>query len=86
MRITEPPAQTTVTVILCLHGKYGVFMVMMKGRQVLTSIYLEPRVYEALKKLSAETGAPMAFYLRKAVAKVLVEHGVRITKPSKRRG
>jgi hypothetical protein len=38
----------------------------------------EPNVYAALKKLSADTGAPMAFYLRKAVEKVLAEHGVRV--------
>jgi hypothetical protein len=49
-----------------------------KGTQVLTNIYLEPAVYAALKKLSADTGAPMAFYLRKAVMKVLAEHGIEI--------
>jgi predicted DNA-binding protein len=53
-------------------------MATVKGRQVLTNIYLEPEVYSALKKLSTETGAPMAFYLRKAVDKVLAEHGIKV--------
>jgi predicted DNA-binding protein len=56
-------------------------MATVKGNQVLTNIYLEPTVYAALKKLSADTGAPMAFYLRKAVDKVLAEHGVKVGKP-----
>jgi predicted DNA-binding protein len=55
-------------------------MATVKGRQVLTNIYLEPAIYAALKKLSADTGAPMAFYLRKAVQKVLTEHGVKISR------
>jgi predicted DNA-binding protein len=57
-------------------------MATVKGRQVLTNIYLEPEVYAALKKLSVDTGAPMAFYLRKAVALVLKEAGVKLPKKS----
>jgi predicted DNA-binding protein len=60
-------------------------MATMKGKQVITNVYLEPEVYEALKKLSADTGAPMAFYLRKAVDKVLEENGVKVSKPKARR-
>jgi predicted DNA-binding protein len=60
-------------------------MATMKGRQIITNVYLNPEVYEALKKLSADTGAPMAFYLRKAVDKVLAEHGVKVRKPAKAR-
>jgi hypothetical protein len=33
-----------------------------------------------MKKLSTDTGASMAFYLRRAVEKVLAEHGIRIPK------
>lgn len=53
-------------------------MATVKGTQVLTNIYLDPEVHAALKKLSSETGAPMSFYLRKAVEKVLAEHGVKL--------
>lgn len=53
----------------------------MKGKQVITNVYLDPEVFDALRKLSADTGAPMAFYLRKAVDKVLAEHGVKVGKP-----
>jgi predicted DNA-binding protein len=55
-------------------------MATVKGNQILTNIYLEPQVYAALKKLSTDTGASMAFYLRKAVEKVLAEHGVKVRK------
>jgi predicted DNA-binding protein len=55
-------------------------MATVKGNQILTNVYLEPRVYAALKKLSKDTGASMAFYLRKAVMKVLAEHGVKVGK------
>lgn len=58
----------------------------MKGKQVITNVYLDPEVFDALKKLSADTGAPMAFYLRKAVDKVLAEHGVKLGKPKAKRG
>jgi predicted DNA-binding protein len=53
-------------------------MVTMKGRQVISNIYLDPEVHAALKKLSADTGVPMAFYLRKAAEKVLTEHGIKV--------
>jgi predicted DNA-binding protein len=58
-------------------------MATVKGRQILTNIYLEPAVYAALKQLSVDTGASMAFYLRKAVDKVLAEHGVRVKRAKK---
>jgi hypothetical protein len=46
-----------------------------KGKQVITNVYLDPDVFSALKKLSEETGAPMAHYLRKGVDNILAEHG-----------
>lgn len=61
-------------------------MATMKGRQILTNIYLAPEVYGALKKLSADTGAPMQFYLRKAVDRVLAQHGVKVAKPKVGKG
>ena len=61
-------------------------MATMKGKQVITNIYLEPGAYAALKQLSAKTGASMSFYLRKAVDKVLAEHGVKVAKPKAKRG
>jgi len=60
-------------------------MATMKGKQVITNIYLDPGVYAALKKLSVDTGASMSFYLRKAVDKVLAEHGVKVSKPKAKR-
>jgi predicted DNA-binding protein len=51
-----------------------------KGNQVLTNVYLEPAIYAALKRLSADTGASMAFYLRKAVDRVLAEHGIKVAR------
>lgn len=48
----------------------------LKGRQIITNVYLEPEVYAARKKLT--TGAPMAHYLRMGVQGVLAEHGVKV--------
>jgi predicted DNA-binding protein len=42
-------------------------MATMKGKRVLTSLYLDPPVYEALRRLSDETRVPQAVYLREAV-------------------
>jgi Ribbon-helix-helix domain len=60
-------------------------MATVKGSQILTNIYLQPEVYAALKKLSTDTGASMAFYLRKAVEKVLSEHRVKVGKRKRTR-
>jgi len=46
-------------------------MATLKGKQIITNVYLDPDVYAALKKLSESTGAPMAHYLRVGVQKVL---------------
>jgi len=53
-------------------------MATLKGKQIITNVYLEPEVYAALKKLSESTGAPMAHYLRMGVQRVLAEHGVKV--------
>ena len=43
----------------------------MKGKRVLTSLYIEPEVHRALKCLSEETRVPVAVYLREAVSDLL---------------
>jgi predicted DNA-binding protein len=53
-------------------------MATFKGKQIITNLYLDPNAHAALKELSAKTGAPMAFYIRKAVDKVLAEHGMKV--------
>lgn len=55
-------------------------MATLKGKQVITNVYLDPDVYSALKKLSESTGAPMAHYLRVGVQKVLTAHGIKISR------
>jgi len=53
-------------------------MATLKGKQVITNVYLDPEVYAALKSLSERTGAPMAHYLRQGVDHVLGENGVKV--------
>jgi predicted DNA-binding protein len=55
-------------------------MATLKGKQIITNVYLPPEVYEALKRLSDRTGAPMAHYLRLGAERVLAENGVRVVK------
>jgi predicted DNA-binding protein len=55
-------------------------MATLKGKQIITNVYLDPEVYAALKKLSESTGAPMAHYLRVGIEKVLAENGVKVVK------
>jgi len=60
-------------------------MATMKGKRVITNAYLDPQVYEALKTLSDNTGAPIAFYIRKGIDMVLAENGIKIAKPKTKR-
>lgn len=60
-------------------------MATLKGKQIITNVYLDPEVYAALKKLSESTGAPMAHYLRVGVEKVLAEKGVKVVKARRKR-
>ena len=60
-------------------------MATLKGKQVITNVYLDPDVHAALKKLSESTGAPMAHYLRLGVEKILAEHGAISNKPRARK-
>jgi len=56
-------------------------MATLKGKQIITNVYLDPDVYTALKKLSESLrGAPMAHYLRVGVQKVLTAHGIKISR------
>jgi hypothetical protein len=49
----------------------------MKGRRVLTSLYLDPPVHKALKQLSETSRIPVAVYLREAIADLLSKYGVK---------
>jgi predicted DNA-binding protein len=60
-------------------------MATLKGKQIITNVYLDPEVYAALKKLSESTGAPMAHYLRVGVEKVLAENGVKVARTRSKR-
>jgi Ribbon-helix-helix domain len=53
-------------------------MATMKGKRVLTSLYLDPPVYKALKKLSLESRIPTAVYLREAIADLLNKYGMKV--------
>ena len=52
-------------------------MVTMKGKRVLTSLYLDPPVHKALRQLSESTRVPAAAYLREAVEDLLKKYGVK---------
>ena len=52
----------------------------MKGNRILTSIYLDPPAYEALRKLSAKTRVPQAVYLREALSDLLAKYKVKVPK------
>jgi predicted DNA-binding protein len=49
-------------------------MVTIKGKRVLTSLYLDPAMAEELKELSLVTRVPQAVYLREAVELMLVHY------------
>ena len=53
-------------------------MVTMKGKRVLTSLYLDPPVHKALKELSQATRVPTAVYLREAIADLLAKYRVKV--------
>jgi hypothetical protein len=55
----------------------------MRGNRVLTSLYVDPAVHDALKRLSAESRIPIAAYLREAVDDLLKKY--RVT-PARRAG
>jgi len=52
----------------------------MKGKRVLTSLYLDPPVHEALKRLSGATRVPVAVYLREAIQDLLTKYDVKIAR------
>jgi predicted DNA-binding protein len=55
----------------------------MKGKRVLTSLYLDPPVNEDLKRLSAVTRIPMAVYLREAVDDLLKKYAKELRRAKK---
>jgi hypothetical protein len=48
-------------------------MATMKGKRILTSLYLDPSVADELRQLSAGTRLPQAVYLREAVDLLLAQ-------------
>jgi hypothetical protein len=56
-------------------------MATMKGKRILTSLYIEPEVHAALKGLSQETRVPIAVYLREAVTDLLAKYNVKAIVP-----
>ena len=58
-------------------------MATMKGKQVITNVYLDPEVFAALKRLAERTDIPMAHYLRQGVDHVLAKYGERVRKTPK---
>lgn len=52
----------------------------MKGNRILTSIYLDPPVYQALRELSDTTRVPQSVYLREALDDLLAKYKVKIPK------
>lgn len=62
-------------------------MATMKGKRIMTSLYIEPEVHAALKRLSEATRVPIAVYLREAVADVLAKYHAAVKQEvRKRRG
>jgi Ribbon-helix-helix domain len=61
---------------ITINGSYAL-MVTMKGKRILTSLYLDPPVHKALRQLSETTRVPAAAYLREAVEDLLKKYGVK---------
>jgi len=52
-----------------------------RGRRIFRSVYLDPIKLDALKRLSAGTGRPMAEHLREGLDMVLEKYHVDIPLP-----
>ena len=70
------PAIRRMVLFITINRRYAL-MVTMKGKRVLTSLYLDPPVHKALRQLSETTRVPTAVYLREAVADLLKKYGVK---------
>ena len=70
------PAIRSKVLPITINGSYAP-MVTMKGKRVLTSLYLDPPVHKALRRLSETTRVPAAAYLREAVEDLLKKYGVK---------
>lgn len=60
-------------------------MATMKGKRVLTSMYLDPPVAQALRALSERTRIPQAVYLREALDDLLKKYEARPTRTKAKR-
>ena len=47
---------------------------------MLSSVYLDPPVFEALQQLSLKTRVPAAVYMREAVGDLLMKYDVKVSK------
>jgi hypothetical protein len=56
----------------------------MVGRRVLSSVYLDPPVSEALKGLSERTRIPIAVHMREAVDDLLAKYKIRVRGSAKK--
>lgn len=56
-------------------------MASVKGKRVMTSVYLDPIKLDALKRLSDATGRPMAEHVREGVDLALEKYGVDVPLP-----
>jgi hypothetical protein len=56
-------------------------MATMKGKRILTSAYLDPVKADALKRLSAASGRPVAEHMREGVDLVLAKYKVPVAMP-----
>jgi predicted DNA-binding protein len=52
-------------------------MATMKGKRVMTSLYIDHAMHKALKTMSEQTRVPIAVYLREAVADLLIKHAAK---------
>lgn len=61
----------------------GFAMATMKGKRVLTSLYLDPPAAEALRRLSDETRIPQAVYLREAIEDLFAKYSVKMPRAAR---
>lgn len=59
-------------------------MATMKGKRIMTSLYIEPETHAALKELSEKSRIPIAVYLREAVEDVLAKYKVKVRGSAKK--
>ena len=51
------------------------------GKRIMTNVYLDPVIRDALQRLSDATGRPMAEHVREGVDLILEKYGVDVPLP-----